>query len=282
MRKNFHFFTIILVCFSFFTAVAETPAPSQKESKDYVLKYLSLATKECLTANIPVSITLAQGILESRSGNSELAVEANNHFGIKKHSWIGPVYMLEDDDSINGKLIKSQFRKYNSVEESFEDRSQYLLSNNRYANLFKLERTDYKGWAMGLVNAGYATNPSYGRDLIEVIEKNDLAKYDIPQFFVQIEDEYQTIPTVQYTPVAKPTSFSSTSVATQITRPAKSKTTTLSESSDADILFVLTGGDNNDAKGVKQAKAKKATKPNPQAPVNKSKVKESDVLIDIR
>jgi hypothetical protein len=282
MRKNFHFFTIILVCFSFFTAVAETPAPSQKESKDYVLKYLSLATKECLTANIPVSITLAQGILESRSGNSELAVEANNHFGIKKHSWIGPVYMLEDDDSINGKLIKSQFRKYNTVEESFEDRSQYLLSNNRYANLFKLERTDYKGWAMGLVNAGYATNPSYGRDLIEVIEKNDLAKYDIPQFFVQIEDEYQTIPTVQYTPVAKPTSFSSTSVATQITRPAKSKTTTLSESSDADILFVLTGGDNNDAKGVKQAKAKKATKPNPQAPVNKSKVKESDVLIDIR
>jgi hypothetical protein len=282
MRKNFHFFTIILVCFSFFTAVAETPAPSQKESKDYVLKYLSLATKECLTANIPVSITLAQGILESRSGNSELAVEANNHFGIKKHSWIGPVYMLEDDDSINGKLIKSQFRKYNSVEESFEDRSQYLLSNNRYANLFKLERTDYKGWAMGLVNAGYATNPSYGRDLIEVIEKNDLAKYDIPQFFVQIEDEYQTIPTVQYTPVAKPTSFSSTSVATQITRPAKSKTTTLSESSDADILFVLTGGDNNDSKGVKQAKAKKATKPNPQAPVNKSKVKESDVLIDIR
>lgn len=122
---------------------------------------------------IPASITLAQGLLESGAGSSTLAVKANNHFGIKcGGGWTGP-YMLRDDDAPNEK-----FRVYRSPRHSYEDHSSFLCSNRRYASLFSLKRTDYKGWAQGLKKAGYATNPRYADNLVAIIERYELNKLD--------------------------------------------------------------------------------------------------------
>lgn len=122
--------------------------------------------------NIPASITLAQGILESGSGRSDLAVRANNHFGIKcSDGYKGKTYHKDDDKK------HDCFRVYSTPDESFRDHSLFLLRPH-YADLFKLRITDYKGWAKGLKKAGYATNPKYPELLIEVIEQNYLDIYD--------------------------------------------------------------------------------------------------------
>ena len=122
---------------------------------------------------IPASITLAQGLLESGSGNSRLAKQGNNHFGIKcKKDWTGCT-ILEDDDA-----LQECFRCYKSAEESYKDHSRFLKDNKRYAALFQLSITDYKGWAAGLLTAGYATNQKYSELLIRTIEKNGLASFD--------------------------------------------------------------------------------------------------------
>lgn len=122
---------------------------------------------------IPASITLAQALLESDNGNSALARYANNHFGIKCHTgWKGDTY-IQDDDKLN-----ECFRKYKTVEESFEDHSEFLKTRGRYAFLFELRKTDYKGWAEGLQEAGYATNRNYAKLLIKIIEENNLYQYD--------------------------------------------------------------------------------------------------------
>jgi hypothetical protein len=121
---------------------------------------------------IPASITLAQGAFESGDGTSRLARKANNHFGIKCHDWKGKT-IYHDDDTNN-----ECFRKYKSVEESYKDHSEFLSTKQRYALLFKLQPDDYKGWAKGLKEAGYATNPSYAGALIKVIEEYELYKYD--------------------------------------------------------------------------------------------------------
>ncbi len=124
---------------------------------------------------IPASITLAQGLLESGAGKSKLAVEANNHFGIKCHNnWNGETIRIDDDEK------NECFRKYPSPEMSYEDHSQFLITRNRYASLFELETTDYKGWAHGLKAAGYATNPKYAPQLIKLIEDYKLHQYDKP------------------------------------------------------------------------------------------------------
>jgi LysM repeat protein len=123
---------------------------------------------------IPASITLAQGMLESGNGNSDLAVYANNHFGIKCHvGWNGPTYIKDDD-------AKDEcFRKYPSVLDSYTDHSKFLKNRPRYASLFELKHNDYKGWAEGLKTCGYATDPKYTRRLIEIIETHKLYQYDI-------------------------------------------------------------------------------------------------------
>ncbi len=142
-------------------------------TQDYVEKWKITAIEQMNAHQIPASITLAQGILESANGNSRLAVEANNHFGIKCHkSWDG-ARIYEDDD-----LKNECFRSYESAAQSYDDHSLFLTGRERYANLFKLSLTDYKGWAKGLKSAGYATNPKYAHLLIDIIEKFDLAKYD--------------------------------------------------------------------------------------------------------
>lgn len=143
------------------------------EYEDYVSKYKDIAIREMYDYGIPASITLAQGILESGLGKSELAVKANNHFGIKCHNeWSGDV-MYHDDDA-KGEC----FRKYKSAEESYIDHSQILKNKARYSFLFELDRTDYKGWAKGLKQAGYATDRNYAKRLITLIEEHNLHLYD--------------------------------------------------------------------------------------------------------
>ena len=139
----------------------------------YVSRYATIAVNEMYRSGVPASITLAQGIIESRSGQSTLAVEGNNHFGIKCHnSWKGRT-MLADDDRKN-----ECFRVYDSAEESFRDHSDFLRYRDRYKFLFDFETTDYKSWAYGLKQAGYATDPSYATKLIQCVEDYDLTRFD--------------------------------------------------------------------------------------------------------
>jgi LysM repeat protein len=139
----------------------------------YINTYAALAVEEMQKYGIPASITLAQGILESGSGNSELSVKANNHFGIKCHrGWKGKTFYMDDD------ARNECFRKYSSPVESYRDHSKFLSSRDRYAFLFELEITDYKSWARGLKKAGYATNPRYADLLIRIIEENELYRFD--------------------------------------------------------------------------------------------------------
>lgn len=137
----------------------------------YIENWKDVAIENMEKFGIPASITLAQGILESGDGNSSLARDANNHFGIKCHGWKGKK-VYKDDDAKN-----ECFRKYKSAADSYEDHSQFL-QKKRYAFLFNLGPTDYKAWAKGLKKAGYATNPKYPKLLISLIEKNKLYKYD--------------------------------------------------------------------------------------------------------
>ncbi len=140
----------------------------------YIKKYKGVAIREMKKHGIPASITLAQGILESGSGKSYLAREANNHFGIKCHEdWKGK-RVYHDDDSKN-----ECFRSYKDPDESFRDHSEFLTTRSRYAFLFDESPTDYKAWAKGLKKAGYATNRKYPQLLIDLIERHDLHKYDL-------------------------------------------------------------------------------------------------------
>lgn len=136
--------------------------------------YKDLAIYEMYRTGVPASITLAQGILESQNGNSRLAREGNNHFGIKcKTGWTGRTLIADDD--AEGEC----FRAYGSASESFRDHSDFLKENWRYSECFKIEKTDYKGWAEGLRKAGYATNPKYHTLIIGLIERFNLHEYDL-------------------------------------------------------------------------------------------------------
>ncbi|MDB5018342.1 MAG: hemagglutinin [Mucilaginibacter sp.] len=144
-------------------------------SLQYIERYKAIAIQEMNIYGIPASITLAQGLFESGSGNGELARVANNHFGIKcTPDWKGKVY-YKDDDNIN-----DSFRVYDKPEDSFRDHSEFLKRKN-YTKLFELDKNDYQGWAYGLKKAGYATNPQYPTLLIGIIKKYNLDKYDTPE-----------------------------------------------------------------------------------------------------
>jgi len=139
----------------------------------YIAKFRKIAKKEMKEYGIPSSITLAQGILESQSGKSDLAVKGNNHFGIKCHKdWTGKTIHHDDDRA------QECFRKYTNPEDSYKDHSKFLAHRKRYAFMFRLPKTDYEAWARGLKNAGYATDPSYADKLIYIIEKYGLSKLD--------------------------------------------------------------------------------------------------------
>ena len=138
----------------------------------YIDFHKATAQNEMSLYGIPASITLAQGILESGSGNGRLSVEANNHFGIKCHDWTGKKIYHDDDEK------QECFRKYKDAKYSFRDHSLFLTERKRYSKLFKLKKEDYKGWAKGLKAAGYATDRKYPQKLISLIERYNLHEYD--------------------------------------------------------------------------------------------------------
>lgn len=168
--KNLTYWLVMVVLL---LAASMASAQRNKAYEEYIKKYRSIAVDEMKHYRIPASITLAQGLLESGAGRSQLARKSNNHFGIKcGGSWDGRSVRYTDD------APNECFRAYKHVKDSYRDHSKFLRSGARYAFLFRLKITDYKGWAKGLKKAGYATDPNYANRLINIIETYDLDKYD--------------------------------------------------------------------------------------------------------
>ena len=165
----------------FLMLLALTASAQNQQYVKYINQYKSLAVDQMKRYNIPASITLAQALLESGAGQSELAKKSNNHFGIKCHDWAGRKVYHDDDQR------DDCFRVYKSVKDSYEDHSVFLSSHKRYAGLFRLKPTDYVGWARGLKSAGYATSPAYADRLINIIESYNLDRLD--------SDKWQYAPT---------------------------------------------------------------------------------------
>ena len=181
---------ILLVAFVFISSASRTPEVTEK----YIERFKELAVLDMHQTGIPASIKLGQAIMESQAGTSELAINANNHFGIKcKREWGGNTFYKTDDDfDREGNLIKSCFRAYPSAVQSFEDHSEFLLTRGRYAPLFELESTDYKGWAYGLSTCGYATDPNYAKKLIRIIEKYGLHELDSSGLSLPVRNQETT------------------------------------------------------------------------------------------
>lgn len=160
---------------SFYKMAEDLPA------LNYIDQYRDLAIVEMHRSGIPASIILSQALHESNCGSSILALEANNHFGIKcKSYWVGKTYYHKDDDlNENGQLTESCFRSYSSALESYVDHSNFLMSSKNYQALFNIDRTDFKAWAHGLKKSGYATDMTYSEKLIALVEKFDLHQFDI-------------------------------------------------------------------------------------------------------
>ncbi|HEY1010688.1 MAG: glucosaminidase domain-containing protein [Daejeonella sp.] len=159
--------------------IGENTLVNKYSAQDYIERFKAIAIKEMNSYGIPASITLAQGLLESGNGNSSLARDANNHFGIKCTSeWRGKTILKDDDEK------DDCFRVYATPEESFRDHSEFL-KRKRYAALFELDKNDYRGWAAGLKEAGYATNPRYAELLITLVDRYDLSKYDRREGYVE-------------------------------------------------------------------------------------------------
>ncbi len=160
------------IFFFIFLASSLSSMGQKMTPEDYVSKYKDLAITEMERSGVPAAITLAQGILETQAGNSDLFKQSNNHFGIKcKSDWTGPS-VTHDDDAAN-----ECFRAYSSSADSYKDHSDFLRNSGRYSFLFKLDPTDYKGWAYGLKKAGYATSSTYANTLIKYVEKYNLEQY---------------------------------------------------------------------------------------------------------
>lgn len=163
--------TITAILFSTFSL---TVAAQRVSVEEYIEQFKDIAIHEMKRSGVPASITLAQGILESENGNSELVKKSNNHFGIKcKSTWSGET--VTHDDDATGEC----FRAYTNADESYRDHSDFLKFNKRYSSLFSLDPVDYEGWARGLKKAGYATNPRYPDLLIKYIEQYDLQQYSL-------------------------------------------------------------------------------------------------------
>lgn len=167
-------FCFIALFISMFSAQSYSQKyPRSPKYEEYIKKYKALAMQQQKEYKIPASITLAQGLLESAAGTSRLAVKGNNHFGIKcKEEWTGGRIYHTDD------APDECFRTYNSAEESYVDHSLFLAKRKYYVSLFDLDIYDYKGWAYGLQQCGYATDKSYGAKLVNLIETYELYKYD--------------------------------------------------------------------------------------------------------
>ena len=184
--------------------------PAQDNALEYVERYKEIAIQEMQRSGVPASIKLAQGMHESNYGRSELASRANNHFGIKcGNAWDGRTYFKEDDDydPATGELIKSCFRVFRSAEASYVAHSEFLRDPSkewRYGPLFRLDITDYRSWARGLKDAGYATDPSYPEKLIRLIETYQLYQYDrtiVPPVLADVSSSDTPVQPGRETPV---------------------------------------------------------------------------------
>lgn len=189
--------TIRIFCLLFFIATLAEAATQRKipSYEKYIKTYSALAIEQQKKYKIPASITLAQGLLESGAGQSDLARRSNNHFGIKCHSdWRGG--RVYHDDDLRGEC----FRKYKRVEDSYEDHSKFL-KRSRYDQLFRLKITDYKGWARGLQKCGYATDRAYANKLIKVVEDYELYRFDSDKEHKPTREErkQRKYPAVKYT-----------------------------------------------------------------------------------
>lgn len=194
MRKFITLISTLLICS---LAVCDT---MKQRAEAYIERYSLIAVSEMVRSGVPASITLAQGLLESSYGQSYLAVQGNNHFGIKCHSdWQGERVYFDDDRP--GEC----FRKYPTAEQSFTDHSDFLRYKSRYAFLFEYKTEDYSSWAYGLKKAGYATDPSYATKLIKLIETYNLDRFDtipvtengqelsLPETPTQLEQPVRTV-----------------------------------------------------------------------------------------
>lgn len=186
-------FTLIFCLLPNFVTAADKRR--NKSYEEYIEKYKGLAISHMKKYKIPASITLSQGLLESGAGNSSLTLKSNNHFGIKCHNdWKGESVTAKDD------LPNDCFRKYKKPEESYEDHSRFLTEKKRYNSLFSLDITDYKGWARGLQQAGYATDRAYANKLIKLIEDYELYRYDRKGGKEKVErEEIKIVSPVTYT-----------------------------------------------------------------------------------
>lgn len=185
MTRQIFLLLLVFTCRTAFASVLPAPFASNEDQERYIKRFKDVAIREMERTGVPASIKLAQGLLESNSGKSDLARGAKNHFGIKCGSqWKGEEYYKKDDDyDDNGRLIKSCFRQYRNADASFVAHSEFLrdpAKSFRYGFLFRLEPTDYRAWAKGLRQAGYATNPRYPELLISLIERYHLQQYDSP------------------------------------------------------------------------------------------------------
>ena len=173
MKKIFVLIIIFTSSCSSFKTISDVEKTVEQKINFYVKKYAPAATKNMRFFKIPASITLAQGILESGYGEGTLAKKANNHFGIKCHKeWKGKSITHDDDEK------DECFRSYKNPLRSYRDHSLFLVDRDRYSSLFTLNRKDYKGWAVGLKAAGYATDPKYAEKLISLIERFNLTRFD--------------------------------------------------------------------------------------------------------
>ncbi|OHT47394.1 glucosaminidase domain-containing protein [Flavobacterium tructae] len=189
---------------------------------NYILQYKDIAIGNMQKYGIPASIILAQGILESGAGKGDLALEANNHFGIKCHKdWLGESVRHDDDSA------QECFRKYTEAAESYRDHALFLVGKNRYATLFTYEKDDYKAWAKGLRAAGYATDPNYPDKLISYIERYNLHQYDC-----QVTGK-------SYKPFEKSTPVRSSSVSSTAPLSSNSNDPNLYEVQKGDTLYSI-------------------------------------------
>ena len=198
---------LLITLFSFLSTMVGAPIKWNQVYQNYINQYKDVAIEGMLKYGIPASITLAQGLLESSAGRSDLVIQGNNHFGIKCHGWTGRT--IYHDDDARGEC----FRAYKNALESYEDHCKFLRERPRYRSLFDLDRTDYRGWAYGLKRAGYATNPSYAQMLINIIELYKLYEFDkakhYDRFMVKHSGEEPPILTPDnglpaYTPIVGP------------------------------------------------------------------------------
>jgi flagellum-specific peptidoglycan hydrolase FlgJ len=184
IRKLLFFFTVVAIGLGNLSMHKTT-------RQEFLDRYADTAVREAIKYGIPASIKLAQAILESNWGTSDLAMQAHNYFGIKcKTEWTGSTFYHPDDDrDRNGKIVPSCFRKYDAPLDSWEDHSRFLRYRHYYVDLFNLPSDDYIGWAKGLKKAGYATDPKYDTKLIHTIENFDLYKYDTPRYRQYVLDQ---------------------------------------------------------------------------------------------